>query len=54
MKSQIGEDLELQSVVRILKSKENWQAFQKFTEVVLTKKENKEREEEEIQRDTKN
>lgn len=53
LKNQIGESLELQTVVSsILDSLENWKAFQNFAEVVLTRKENKEREEEDKQRRT--
>lgn len=48
LRNQIGEDLSLQTVVsRILQSRENLLAFQDFAETVMTKKENKEREEEE-------
>lgn len=39
MKNQIGEDLDLRSVVSsILQNTENWLALQEFAEIVMTKK----------------
>lgn len=48
LKDAIGNDLNLQQVVsKILLSRDNWTAFVKFCEVMI-KKENKEREEENL------
>lgn len=48
LKNQLGEDLDLRTIFsRMLESNENWTAFQSFAERVMTRKENKEREDEE-------
>lgn len=53
LRSHIGEDLSLRGIVsRILQDKANWLAFQNFSEEVMIKKENKEREKEERNRRT--